>query len=302
MKYKYKIFGYCVESEIILDAYEANFDQPEVTIELGTVNKDLLGLANGGWYFSKNDKHVAFYIPEIAAYEIIGEYTIIVEPDRGAVASEIQLFLLGSAFGFLMHQQGVFPLHGSTVDIGTSCLALVGHSGAGKSSLASGFIERGFRLLTDDVSRIGLINGINYVYPSYPSQKIWKDAVAHMAIEHDPEKRVMNRMDKFYVNDRNRFSVNAMPIEAVIEIYPSDVKEPVLVRLEKRDALNVMITHSYRQEMMGEHTDLGAHLRFCSELAMVVPVYRLLRPRDGFTVREQVNVLVEYFGDKSDVY
>lgn len=281
----------------MLDAYEADFDQPDVTIKLGTVNKDLQGLENGGWYFSKNDKYVAFYIPEIGAYEIIGENTIIVEPEMDAIASEIQLFLLGSAFGFLMHQKGVFPLHGSTVDMGASCITLVGHSGAGKSSLASGFIEHGFRLLSDDVSRIGLIEGIHHVYPSYPSQKIWKDAVAHMRIEHDPVKRVMNRMDKFYVNDRNRFSVDAKPIVAVIEIYPSDVTKPILNQLEKRDVLNVLITHSYRQEMMGEHTDLRGHLRFCSELAMRIPVFRLQRPREGFTVRGQVDVLVEYLGN-----
>lgn len=290
---KYRIFGYNVTSEIVLDAYIGDFDLGDVTIKVRSINKEAFGIEAGGWWFSKNEKHVCFYVPEIGAYEIIGGNVIIVDPEKEAKDSEIQLFLLGSAFGFLMHQQGVFPLHGSTVDLGCSCLTLVGHSGAGKSSLASGFVERGFKLLTDDVSRIGLKDGIRHVYPSYPSQKIWKDAVSHMGIDYNPDNRILNRFDKFYVNNRERFSDDPQPLKAVIEITPADVTEPILVRPEKRDVLSSLIAHSYRQEMMGDHTDLRSHLQFCSELAMAVPVYRLLRPLEGFTVREQIRTIIE---------
>jgi Serine kinase of the HPr protein, regulates carbohydrate metabolism len=291
LKYKYKIFGYNVASEIKLDAYAGDFDLCDLKIKLGRVNKEDFGIEAGGWWFSNNEKHISFYIPEIGAYEIVGGNVIFVDPDQESKDSEIQLFLLGSAFGFLMHQRGVFPLHGSTVDLGFSCLTIVGHSGAGKSSLASGFVERGFKLLTDDVSRTGLKDGIRHVYPSYPSQKIWKDAVSHMGIDYNPENRILNRFDKFYVNNRERFSEEPQPLKAVIEIYPANVVEPTLIRPEKRDVLNILIAHSYRQEMMGDHTDLRSHLQFCSELAMTVPVYRLLRPLEGFTVREQIRAI-----------
>lgn len=296
MKYRYKIFGYYVESEIELDAYEVYFDKPEVTIRIGKVNKEPLKSGNVWIYFSKENQFVVFHVPEIGAYEISGGKDILIEPDEGAIGSEIQLYLLGSAFGLLMHQKGVFPLHGSTVDMGAFCITFVGHSGAGKTSLASGFIERGFRILSDDVSRIDIIGGVRFVYPSYPSQKIWKDALTQLEIDHDPQKRILKRMEKLYVNDRERFSLTEKPIRAVVEIQPVEVSEPVLMQLKNPDALNVLITHSYRQEIMGQYTDLGAHLRFCSELVMAVPVYRLLRSNKGFTVVEQVDILVDYFG------
>lgn len=302
MKHKYILFGYYVESEIMLDAYEADFDQPDVRIEIGLMNSQLTKLEKGGCYFSTKDNSAGFRVPQIGAYEISDGKNILITPEKSASDSEIQLYLLGFAFGLSMLQRGVFPLHGSTVDIGSSCLTLVGHSGAGKSSLASGFIERGFRLLTDDVSRIGLINGIHHVYPSYPSQKIWKDAVAHMGIEYDPQKRVTNRVDKFYVNNRSRFSVDAKPIKAVVEIYPADVNKPSLVQFKKADALNTLLTHNYCHGMMGKNSDLSAHLSFCTELVMSVPVYRLLRPNEGFTVRAQVDVLLEYFGKVTDLF
>ncbi len=296
MKYKYKIFGYHVTSEIELDAYSGDFDLNEITIEQGSINKAYFGIAAGGVWFSQKEKHITFYIPEIGAYEIIDGNKIIVEPEQGAKDSAIQLYLLGSAFGFLMHQRGSFPLHGSTVDLGSSCLTLVGHSGAGKSSLASGFVENGFKLLTDDVSRIDLCDGIRCVFPSYPSQKIWQDVVTRMGIDYNPENRIINRLDKFYVNNRERFSQQVRPLKAVIEITPAEVAKPLLVRLEKREVLNSLIAHSYRQEMMGNHTDLKSHLQFCSELAMAVPVYRLLRPLEGFTVKAQIQAIDDEIG------
>lgn len=295
MKYKYKIFGYDVASDIEIDAYETNFEQPEITIIVGTINKQFLGLIYEQVYFSEKDKRVCFYVPQTGIFEVTDGKKIMVEPDEGAIDSEIQLFILGIAFGFLMNQMDVFPIHGSTVNMGTSCLTFIGHSGAGKSSLAAGFVERRFQLLTDDVSRIGLIKNVHHVYASYPSQKMCEDTVRYMEIDHDPQKRVMNRMNKIYVNDRSRFSIDVKPIGAVIEIFPSEVSDPLLIRLEKREALQALITHSYAKELMGQCMDLVKHFRFCSELAITVPVYRLIRPLEGFTVREQVDILIDHF-------
>lgn len=296
MKYKYKIYGYDVESELELDVYEANFEQSDVTIKIGKVNKNLIELKNEWFHFSEKDNRFIFYIKKIGTCDIIGGKDIIIEPDEGALDSSVRLVILGLAFGILMQQRGVFPLHGSTVDLGDSCLTLIGHSRAGKTSLATGFIEHGFKLLADDVSRIGLIDDVNHVYPSYPSQRIWKDTVVHMGIEYDPKKYVVNGMDKFYVNDRNRFSTVPKPIVAVIEIRPKeDMNRPKLIQLNRNESLNILITHSYCLEMMRSHADIGEHLNFCSQLAMRVPVYRLFRPSDRFTVREQVDVLIKHF-------
>lgn len=291
MTYNYLIYGYRVSSEFELDAYSCDFDDPEIIVENGRVSCLSKAFEEEGFYFSLNEDLIAFYMPDIGSYEIKNGNKITVQPDIGANAHEVSLFILGSAFGFLMHQNKVYPLHGSTVDIGYGCITLVGHSGAGKSSLASGFVEKGYKLLTDDVSRIECINTCHYVYPSYPTQKIWKDGIDQLALSYDPEQRVMNQLDKFYIKSRERFSDKMKPLVGIIEIVPSDVQAPVLIQLEKPAVLNALITHSYLQEVLGGKTDAGAHLRFCSKLCESVPVYRILRPFEGFSVREQVEAI-----------
>lgn len=296
--FNYKIFGLNVQSEIALEAYSSEFfDDVQVRILLTPIEIEE-EMSLGGYYFSSKERKIKMSVPEIGFFEILNGERIHVFPLNSAKVSEIQLYLLGSCFGFLMHQRKEFPLHGSSVDLGNgSSIILVGHSGAGKSSLASGFVDRGYKLLTDDVARVTEgIEGFT-VHPSYPSQKIWKDAVESLSIDYDENNRILNRMDKFYVNTRERFCSEAKMLQAVVEIFPGDVEAPVLEELKGREKLNALIAHSYRQEVMGAHTDLGAHLRWCTALGKEIPFYRIYRPKVGFTVSEQVNVLLEKFLD-----
>jgi hypothetical protein len=46
------------------------------------------------------------------------------------------------------------PLHGSAVTIGDRALLILGHSGAGKSTIAAGLRDRGFGFVTDDACAI----------------------------------------------------------------------------------------------------------------------------------------------------
>lgn len=295
MKHDYLIFGYRVRSDFELDAFAYEFEVPEIIVESGQITCNGDDLQEDGFYFSLDEELIAFYVPDIGTYEIRNGNRITVEPDSGTRLKDLSLFVLGSAFGFLMHQKKVFPLHGSTVDLGDCCITLVGHSGAGKTSLASGFVEKGYKLLSDDVSRIESIDTDHYVHPSYPSQKIWKDGAHHLALQYDPENRVMRQLDKFYINSRERFSDSRKPLVGIIEIVPSEVETPVLIRLEKPAVLNALITHSYLQEVIGGKTDVGAHLRFCSRLCESIPVYRIMRPYDGFTVVDQVDAIMTTF-------
>ncbi len=295
---KYKIFGYHVLSEIEIDAFECDsFENPDVYIGFEKIETHE-ALMDGGFSFSRNEALIQMVVPEVGSFEIQDGSKIKVHPFENAKDSGIQLFLLGSSFGFLMHQRKEFPLHGSAVDLGNGAsIILVGHSGAGKSSLASGFVDRGYKLLTDDVARVTAgIEGVT-VHPSYPSQKIWKDAVEKLSIDYDENNRILNRVDKFYVNTRERFCSEAKKLQAVVEIFPGDVEAPALEELNGREKLNALIAHSYRQEMMGAHTDLGAHLRWCTALGKEIPFYRIYRPKVGFTVSKQVNVLLEKFLD-----
>jgi hypothetical protein len=64
---------------------------------------------------------------------------------------EILVCLFGPIIGFVLHLRGTPCLHASAVVIDGRAVAFLGHSGAGKSTMAAAFVRRGFAALTDDV-------------------------------------------------------------------------------------------------------------------------------------------------------
>ena len=80
---------------------------------------------------------------------------IVIDAAPDATDRNVRLFLLGSALGALLHQRGLLPLHANAIDLGGGAVAFSGHSGAGKSTIAAWFHDRGHRILADDVCVVG---------------------------------------------------------------------------------------------------------------------------------------------------
>ena len=164
--FDYSLFGLSVRSEIPLpELFPAEIEcEPDVAIRVGTINSDerapgLHELGDG----------LLFVATDAGRYRIAGGREIIIEPNAGAPDRNVRLFLLGSAFGALLHQRGLLPLHANAVEIDGKAVAFMGPSGAGKSTLAAWFHDRGHRVIADDVCVVGLdTDGRPYAAPGLP--------------------------------------------------------------------------------------------------------------------------------------
>lgn len=76
-----------------------------------------------------------------------------------------QRFLVGQVLPLASTLRGLEPLHASAVEVGGRALLLVGRSGAGKSSVALQLVDRGARLLADDVAALDTAAGKPFVHP-----------------------------------------------------------------------------------------------------------------------------------------
>lgn len=141
-----------------------------------------------------------FAVPGVARYLIKDGTTIEVEAQAGADPASVGLFLHGPARGFLIHQRGEFPLEAVTVAAPQGgAVALAGHSGSGRSTLAAELCRRGWRLIADDITRITYSGGRALAWPSHDSLKLWRDACERFGIPCDELPRVRARMEKFHV-------------------------------------------------------------------------------------------------------
>lgn len=62
--------------------------------------------------------------------------------------------LVGIGLGLLLHRRGVTCLHGSVVSVRERTIALLGDSGAGKSTTAAALVAEGGALISDDIAAL----------------------------------------------------------------------------------------------------------------------------------------------------
>ena len=80
--------------------------------------------------------------------------------DPGADPALAAVLLAGLVVAVLLNLAGECVLHASAVEIDGTALAFAGPSGAGKSTLAALLCSDGARLITDDVLRLGVEEGV----------------------------------------------------------------------------------------------------------------------------------------------
>jgi hypothetical protein len=88
-------------------------------------------------------------------------------------------------------------LHASAVVVDGRAVAFVGPTGAGKSSLAAGFVAlRQARLLCDDYLRLREADGGYLADASYPGLRLWQDSAAFFADDAERLPQVASYTDK----------------------------------------------------------------------------------------------------------
>jgi len=164
----FHIFGLLVESELPLPELITVVSPPNVYIRFGKIIEQVeIPSVSGICYRNYTDKFL-MKVDGVACFLVENGNSITIDRAEGGSDDEIRLFLLGSAFGALIHQRGILPLHGSAIVVNNQALIFSGISGAGKSTLAAGFMKRGYMLLTDDVCVITLDNeGKPIAHPGY---------------------------------------------------------------------------------------------------------------------------------------
>lgn len=275
--YRYALFGLTIRSEMALpELHPAPGEGADVAIrfaDLGVARSDVQELVVSG-------KGAVLHVPGIARYGIEQGCRILVDPVDGASPRNIRLFLLGSAFGALLHQRGLMPLHANAVAIGDRAIAFTGASGAGKSTLASLFHDRGHALLSDDVCVIGADDaGRPVAYAGIPHMRLWRDSLERSGRTTDGFERALDGRDKYNVPARRDGAPAQMELGAIFVLRRAEEARRVAIRrLRGAEALNAVLANTYRGRYIATLGHTRRHWVASVELIGRVPVLELERP------------------------
>ncbi|WP_051341212.1 hypothetical protein [Azospirillum halopraeferens] len=192
--------------------------------------------------------------------------------------AELHTALFGAGLAMLCHQRGRPPLHAAVLEIGGRGVALAGHCGAGKSTTTRALVERGHRLLSDDLAVIDPDSAL--AHPGFPSVKLWGTSAAAFGDAADPALRVLRHLDKFH-HPLAAFRAEPVPLAMVLVLKADNgLGSPVIDTLTRAEAAAALHRH-VSWPAASKALDKGATaFRRAARLAGRVPV-RVLRRPDG---------------------
>lgn len=167
-----------------------------------------------------------------------------------ATVEDTATYLLGPVLGFVLRLRGVTCLHASAVAVDGQAVALVGTSGAGKSSTAAAFARLGYPVLTDDVLALADYGDSFAVQPAYPRVRLWTETVASMFGTADALPLIAPNWDKRFLDlsePNCQFQREPLPLAAIYFLGDrSDAPDaPRVTEVSARTGLMTLVSDTY---------------------------------------------------------
>jgi hypothetical protein len=247
-------------------------------------------LAGAGGYRLTYHDRVHFYVDFAArtvTYLPVGELPTVT----------LRHLLVDQLLPHLLAVGGDLVLHASAVELDGTALAFVGPTGAGKSSLAAGFVARGAALLTDDFVVLRERGDRYLAEPAYPSLRLWEDAAERFAGHPEELQEVADYTAK------RRWDVpeaaharEPVPLRAVIApgLEPGPGDPPARIgRLGGSDSFAILLHQHFRVEGPGRRARQAADFDRIARLAGRVPVFLMEHRRDYALLEGALDTIVD---------
>ena len=249
--------------------------EPDVTIRIGTTPA---ALHLPTWKSRRRETAPGALLLNadgVARYLVTGGRDVVVEP-RGGSDDDLGAFLITLVFGALLQQRDVVTLHASAVETGTGAVLFAGESGSGKSTLLAALVERGYAMLSDNLTGVVLAEGGRpTALSAAPGIRLWADALGWRPRAHG---RVWKGLEK-YRAPAARFRSAPQAVRAIYLLAPWDrqdvAMEPVPVG---GGAFKALWMATYRRGLVRQMKVQPEYFRTVTAVARRVPVFRVMRP------------------------
>ena len=219
-------------------------------------------------------------VPGVARYLASDGRALTIEPALGADAREIDRFALSTPLAALSLQRGLPALHAAAVVGPAGAVVLCGDSAAGKSTLAAALTLRGWSLLADDLTPIGISEeGACVAQPTASHLTLWPDALNALRI--DSPHRGQTGPTRW---SPDHLSVGAAPIVAVWILRLENAAEVRAQEVRGAEKLLALSEAAYNSKITTALLAPRAHLEIAGALARTARIHRVCRPLSGWHV------------------
>jgi hypothetical protein len=290
--FSYTAFGLTISSELELPELLTHDAPSDVTIQFGRVPEHLDSPTGRGVLYEISPDQFLLNLPDTARYLVSNGNSICIERATYVPDGQVRLYLLGSAFGALLHQRGALPIHGSAIETPRGAVIFTGPSGRGKSTLAWEFQWRGFRHLSDDVSVVGFdAQAKPIVYPAYPQMSLWADVLDKQGHARQDLKPVHSELQKYALPTRESFQAAPVPLFAVYVLQSVNTDTLEITPIKGLDKLQILAVNTYRPRFMAAMGKRAQHFQLATKAGQFIHTRRVVRPAAPFRLRELADLI-----------
>ena len=258
----YGVTGFRTRQHAVRYSRKVAVDQVEVQSDEG-YTQVLLGFGN------------------VASFSVsLADGTINVWSAPDTTAETIHHLLLDQVLPRLLAHKGHLVLHAGGVVLAGKAIAFVGTTGAGKSTLVASLHALGHPLLSDDGLVVTRSGSHGMVLPTYPSLRLWPDAVAGVFADGTP-----NLAPMAHYSTKQRVLVDPgttphpLPLAALYVLAPGTTVSTIdIVPVSPRDACMEIVRNAFRLDPTDPER-AAAQLALAASVADAVPTYSLAYPR-----------------------
>jgi hypothetical protein len=282
---KYSAFGLTFDSQICIPELCPGYGMADVNIVTGRVAFE--ESENVTYRISKEE--FAFRIDEIAKFLVKNGNNIVVDICGKSDMQTLRAYLLGTAFGMLLIQKNIIPIHGSTVMIGGKAVIFTGDCGAGKTTLSSWFQKSGYGYLSDDISAIRFDSkDIPAVHPSFVQQRINMDTALHLDFDFTCMSKASLHDNKYVIIPNDLFVTDPKPLNCIVQLKEEETDKVKIEKITGIDKVHCLLESIYCAVL---YKDIGfskSYFSLCMKLAEKISMYTLKRPKRSFTAEQQM--------------
>lgn len=280
----YSAYSQIIQSDSPLPMAEVSHQgSPDITVSSSDFSKPK-SYKNNPFYQSQylfNNDNLHLYWNNVCSLYVKDGKEILFMQDPDSVDKTYPgLLIAGTAMAVVLFQKGFTVLHGSCVKIDGKAFIFLGHKGEGKSTMAGYFASTGHQLISDDVCAISFLDDSPLVHQSFPSIKLWPDAMDFLNLAPAEHGKVHKNFEKRNVKFNTRSNEEVTELGAIILLQTAP--DVTLEKITGTDALVALLQQFIINRFQdGQSSSVLQKIYFqATNLLQKVPFYSLSRPRN----------------------
>lgn len=272
---------------------DGRFDHVSKVVD--DVGESLLRVARcrnpSGFYFRYSDD-TAFLVSD-AGSEIWAEWR------APLTLEDTTTYLLGPMLGFVLRLRGVLNLHASVIEVDGQALGFMGAAGAGKSTLAAAFAQKGFAVISDDILALDPRGDDFFARPGYPRLRLWPDSAEALFGTADALPKLTPNWDKRYLDlNAEPFRFHSTPHRlSALYVLDDSLQGQSFTPVEPmkaRDAMLALLKENGQGMLLG-NADRAREFAQIAALVKRVPVKRICTGGEAKYPSELIETILEDF-------